>query len=79
MSQIKVSVSVDDAHIAQIQEVARRLQAVGLAVEQTLPGIGVISGSIDSERVNSLYQIEGVQQVESERSYQLPPPESDIQ
>lgn len=79
MPRIKVSVSVDDAHLAQILEVARRLQSAGLEIEQTLPSVGVISGSIEGDRVNSLYQITGVQQIEPERSYQLPPPDADVQ
>jgi hypothetical protein len=79
MSKIKVSISVDDAHINQISEIAKSLQSVGMDVEQTLPSIGVISGSISSDQVNRLDQIEGVQHVDPERSYQLAPPDSDVQ
>jgi hypothetical protein len=79
MPKVKVSVSVDNAHIDQILEVSRGLQSVGMDVEQTLPSVGVISGSISSDQVNRLYQIEGVQHIESERSYQLAPPDSDVQ
>jgi hypothetical protein len=79
MSKIKVSISVDDTHIAEILDVAQRLQSAGMEVEQTLPSIGVISGSIDSDQVDFLYRIAGVQHIESDRNYQLPPPDSDIQ
>jgi len=79
MSQIQVSVSVDDAHLSQIQEISQQLQLSGMNVEQTLSSIGVINGSIQSDRLNSLYQIEGVQNVESQQGYQLAPPSSDIQ
>jgi hypothetical protein len=79
MSKVKVSVSVDDAHIEQILEVAQDLQSAGMDVEQTLPTVGVISGSIDSRDVDSLSQVEGVRHIEPERSYQLAPPDSDIQ
>ena len=79
MPKIKVSVSVDDAHVNQILKVAEGLQSVGMDVEQTLPSVGVISGSIASEQINRLYQIEGVQHIEPERSYQLAPPDSDVQ
>jgi hypothetical protein len=79
MPKVKVSVSVDDAHIDQILEVSRGLQSVGMDVEQTLPSVGVISGSISSDQVNRLYQIEGVQHIESGQSYQLAPPDSDVQ
>ena len=79
MPKVKVSVSVDDAHVNQILKVAEGLQSVGMDVEQTLPSVGVISGSIASDQVNRLYQIEGVQHIEPERSYQLAPPDSDVQ
>lgn len=79
MSQIQVSVSVANAHLSQIQQISQQLQSSGMNVEQTLSSIGVINGSIQSDRLNSLYQIEGVQNVESQQSYQLAPPSSNIQ
>jgi hypothetical protein len=79
MSTVNVTISVDNAHLEQISEITKRLQSAGMSVEQTLPTIGVISGSIDSEEVNRLYQIEGVQTIEPQQSYRLPPPESEIQ
>ncbi|MFB2877069.1 hypothetical protein [Floridanema aerugineum] len=79
MPKIKVSISVDDAHVDRISEVAQDLQSAGLEVEQVLPTVGMISGSIDSTQVNRLSQIEGVQYIEPEQSYQIAPPDSDIQ
>lgn len=79
MSKVTVSISIDDSHLAQILEVVKNLESMGMTVEQTLPSIGVIGGSIDSEQIDRLYQIEGVQHIEPERSYQLPPPDSDVQ
>ncbi|PSB03375.1 ketohydroxyglutarate aldolase [Merismopedia glauca] len=79
MSQIKISVSVDEAHLPQIQEVSQHLQSSGMKVDQTLSSIGIISGSIPEDRLNSLRQIDGVQNVETQQSYQLAPPNSNIQ
>lgn len=79
MSQVQVSVSVDNTHLSQIEQISQQLQSSGMNVEQTLSSIGVINGSIQSDRLNSLYQIEGVQNVETQQSYQLAPPSSDIQ
>jgi hypothetical protein len=79
MSQVQISVSVDDAHLPQIQQVSQQLQSSGMNVEQTLSSIGVINGSIQSDRLNSLRQIEGVQNIETQQSYHLAPPSSDIQ
>jgi hypothetical protein len=79
MSQVQISVSVDDAHLPQIEQVSRQLQSSGMNVEQVLSSVGVINGSISSDQLNSLYQISGVQSVESQQTYQLAPPSSDAQ
>jgi hypothetical protein len=79
MSQVQISVSVDDAHLPQIEQISQQLQSSGMNVEQTLSTIGVINGSIPSDQLNSLYQIEGVQSVEPQQGYQLAPPNSDVQ
>lgn len=79
MSQVQVSVSVDNAHLAQIEQISQRLQSSGMNVQQTLSSIGVINGSIEPDQLNSLTQIEGVKNVEPQQSYQLAPPSSDVQ
>jgi hypothetical protein len=79
MTKIQVSVSVDDTHIAQIEQVSKQLQSSGLVVEQTLPSIGIISGLIEPDQLPHLSQIEGVQSVEPEQTYQLAPPNSPVQ
>lgn len=79
MSEVKISVSVDDAHLSQISQISQQLQSSGMNVEQTLSIIGVVSGSIDQNKLNNLYQIEGVKNVESQQGFQLAPPNSDIQ
>lgn len=79
MSQVQVSVSVDNAHLPQIEQVSQQLQSSGMNVEQILASIGVINGSIPSDQLNSLYQIEGVQSVEPQQGHQLAPPNSELQ
>ncbi len=79
MSEVQISVSVDDAHLSQIEQISRQLESSGMNVEQTLSSLGIISGSIQSEKLNSLYQVEGIKNVEPEQSYRLAPPNSDIQ
>ena len=79
MSQVQVSISVDNAHLPQIEQIFQQLQSSGMNVEQTLSSIGVINGSIESDKLNSLYRIKGVQNIEPQQSYQLAPPNSDLQ
>ncbi len=79
MNKVKITVSIDEAHINQIQEVTDQLGATGMDIKQTMPTIGVVIGSVQSEKIPSLYKVEGVQNVEPERTYQLAPPNSDVQ
>ncbi|MBE9124625.1 MULTISPECIES: ketohydroxyglutarate aldolase [unclassified Coleofasciculus] len=79
MSKINVSVSLDDEHIDQILEVAHNLESAGMKVENMMSGIGVLTGSCDSEKIEVLARVEGVSAVEPERRVQIAPPESEIQ
>ena len=79
MSQVQVSVSVDDAHLPQIEQISQQLKSSGMNVEQILSSIGVINGSIQSDQLDSLSKIEGIQNIQSQQSYNLAPPDSDLQ
>ena len=79
LNRTHVTVSVDDAHLSQINQVAAHLRAAGMEVEQTLDAIGAISGHVGDDRLASLAQVPGVAAVEPERSFQLPPPDAKIQ
>jgi hypothetical protein len=79
MPAVSVSITVDDAHLDQLLDIAQQLQSAGLRLDQTLPRLGIIHGSIDAERIDQLRSIDGVDHVEPEHTIQLPPPGSDIQ
>lgn len=79
MSVVKLSVSVDEQHLDQFPQVVKEIKQAGMDVEQELKDIGVITGSIDSEKVKSLRKVKGVAHVEQSRQFQIAPPDSDIQ
>ncbi len=79
MAEVNVSVSVTDGSMDRFSEVVRRLKDAGLDVEQELEEIGVVTGSIDLEKAESLREIEGVSYVERSREFRIAPPDSDIQ
>ena len=79
MSKVNLLISVNDRDREQIQEVVKALQAFGMKIEQVMKQTGVITGSIDSARVEGISQVEGVAAVEVEQKFQLKPPESEIQ
>jgi len=79
VAKVSLLVSVDDEHLERFSEVVKGVEDVGLEVEQRLEDLGVIAGSIDSERVEALSRVEGVSHVEESRGFQIPPPDSDVQ
>lgn len=75
----QVSISVADAFLDRFAEVVKRIEQAGLTVDQQLDMIGVITGSIDSDDIGKLDQVEGIAAVERSRGFQLPPPDSPTQ
>jgi hypothetical protein len=74
-----VIITVTDAKLKTIQQVAQQLAAKGMKVKRVLPITGVISGSSPSSKMASLESVEGVASVEEELAAVLPPPDSQVQ
>jgi hypothetical protein len=72
-------VSVNDDHLDRFSKVVKDVEDVGMEVEQKMEDLGVLTGSIDSEKVEPLRRVEGVSHVEESRRFEIPPPDSDIQ
>lgn len=79
MAKVRLSISVDDKHMGKFSDVIKDAEKAGMDVEEKHKDLGVATGSIDAEKLDSLRKVKGVQHVEQERKYQIPPPESDIQ
>jgi len=75
----RVTVTVDDAHLGDVEGLAERLRAEGLEVDEVLGDIGIITGSVPDDRRSSIGGVEGVDAVEEEATFQLPSPEAGIQ
>ena len=79
MDKIKVTISLNDAHLEQIDQVTKQLQEAGLEVKQTLSTLGIITGTIETDKRSSLSEITGVESVEIDQTIQLAPPDSAVQ
>jgi hypothetical protein len=79
MAAEQVNVSVADDHLDRFSEVVQRLEQAGLNVEQQLQGLGAVSGSIESDKLADLERVKGVAAVEPARTFQIAPPDSEIQ
>lgn len=70
-----VTVSVDDAHVELIDEVAERCRAAGMDVQYVLAAVGMITGSVGTVAQRAaLGALDGVAAVEPQRTFRLPPP-----
>ena len=76
----RITVTVTEGQQPNIHELADRLRAAGMRVDQVLPAVGVITGSVDSSAQRSLIEQQaGVAAVEDQTTFQIAPPDSDIQ
>ena len=79
MPKVSLLVSVNDDHLDRFSKVVKDVEDVGMEVEQKMEDLGVLTGSIDSEKDEPLRRVEGVSHVEESRRFEIPPPDSDIQ
>ncbi|MFN0108506.1 MAG: hypothetical protein ACKVZH_06595 [Blastocatellia bacterium] len=79
MSKLNLTVSVADDHLDDFSEIVARCRKAGLSVEHEMPSIGMLTGSLDEAALAKLRRVKGVSLVEPERSFQLAPPDSDVQ
>jgi hypothetical protein len=79
MPRVKLSISVDDEHLSRFANVLKDAEKAGMEIEQKHKDLGVATGSIDADKIDSLRSVKGVKHVEEERKFQIPPPESDVQ
>ena len=77
MSDVTLRIVLDDAHRDKSDARCRALEAAGLRIEDSIPAIGVIFGTADSENLARVKQTRGVLEAEPEAQYQLPPFDSD--
>ena len=75
----QVSITVDDAHLDAMGQVADALRARGLRVDRVLDELGIITGSVPQGQHDALRAVDGVASVEQEQRFRLPPPDSPLQ
>ena len=66
----RITVTIDDDHLAEIQTVAVALQNVGMNVGQVLATIGIITGDAPAAKIDELKQVAGVVDVEPDQPMQ---------
>ena len=79
MSKVNLTVSVADDHLKNFSEIVARCRKAGMNVTNEMESIGMISGSIDDDALEKLRRVKGVAVVEPQGSFQIAPPDSDVQ
>jgi hypothetical protein len=80
MTGVEVNITVDEAHLEALDEVAERLRAAGLRGGQTLPAVGSITGTVDHPRqLEHLKAVQGVRAAELSRAIDVPPRDAPVQ
>lgn len=72
-------VTVEERKIEVIDAVAAELGSQGLHVQSILRSLGQVCGQGSSDCRARLAAVDGVQSVDAEREFRLPPPHNDIQ
>ena len=72
MTKVRMLISVRDSHLGSLDEIAKPAEQAGMEVDARMPNIGVVSGLIEPDRVDNLRAIEGVQDVEEDKKFDLP-------
>lgn len=67
MAHTQLSVSVEEAYLSRYAEVVEDCRKAGMLVERQMATVGIIAGTIDTARVQDLYKIAGVRDVEPSR------------
>jgi hypothetical protein len=79
MGKVNLSIAVSDEHSHKFSNIVKKMKKAGLKVDEEMEGLGIVTGSIDSAKVDSLRDLEGVKHVEEQRNVHIPPPESSVQ
>jgi hypothetical protein len=78
MADIGIVVTVEESHRADLDRLAKNLEAKGLHIEKKLPRFRTIVGTGDSALIEELRSMPGVEGIRPEGKYQLPPMSEEI-
>jgi len=79
MSKTKISVLVDDENLHRLNDVVKQVKGVGMDVDRVLESSGVVTGSVDANKLKMLKKVKGISSIEEEREFQIAPPTSEVQ
>lgn len=73
----QVTVTVDEEHLASLDQVVGELRERGMHVDAVLESLGMVTGR--TADADLLRGVDGVSGVDAQLEHRIPPPEEDIQ
>lgn len=74
MNRIRIAIAVEDDALGRLEDVANACRALGFLGDTTLTGVGVLTGTIQTDGLAALRAVPGVAAVELERQIRLRTP-----
>ena len=74
-----IVVAIEGEHLERLGAVAEELRSAGMEVGAVMDELGVVSGSVEQEKIERLSAVKGVASVEAAREVHIPPPDSPVQ
>lgn len=71
MAKTKVIISINDEQKHQIDEVAQRLKKKGVDVEEQLPVLKRIIGTVEESDIKDLESVKGVKHARKEETFKI--------
>jgi hypothetical protein len=79
MAQHRVKITVDDDHLAVVEDVVAALRDAGLGVHQVNRRTGTIIGVVSTNQREGLSRVSGIASIEPVAEFRLAPPDADLQ
>ncbi|MEZ4664071.1 MAG: hypothetical protein R2911_41590 [Caldilineaceae bacterium] len=77
MTTAEVLITVSDESLAQIPALVEKLMEIGLTDIQVMAAVGIITGSLEEDKIAEVLQMPGVAQIQRSQTYHLPPSAED--
>jgi hypothetical protein len=71
LARIRVAIAVEDDALAQVEDIVRACSAVGFRSSCELIVVGVVTGSVDPDKLQALRAVPGVAAVEVQHDVRI--------
>lgn len=74
-----IVITVDEQHVEEMDRIIVECENAGMVIQDKLELLGQICGEISEKNQPRIRSIKGIMSVEESGSFEIPPPDSDVQ